>query len=152
VATLFIDPHGDDLALFSAFSVLKVEEPFVYIPMRTVPLDEVNEALWQLKCPVWSETLPSKDWDAVYAPAIDPEGHQEHNDAALDARSISNNVISYATYAPRGQRTRTNKEVSFEPWMVAKKLRALSCFLSQIEQESTRPWFTYLLDVREWLV
>lgn len=92
-------------------------------------------------------------YEILYAPAFHEDGHEGHNKAARIASEAwpAEKIVWYETYAPRGQRTRTDNEVPYEPWMVARKFRALSCFVSQIEQESTRPWFTYLLDVREWV-
>ena len=150
MTVLAIDVHGDDLSLFSAFTCLR-DEPLVVVVNQTVPTDEIDEAMSELG-------LQWRGWDQrphsgvthVIAPAYHPEGHLEHNVAAGLAADWRVPITFYATYAPRGQRTRTDNEVPYEPWMVARKLRALSCFESQIEQESTRPWFTYLLDIREW--
>lgn len=153
MTALFFDPHGDDLALFCAYSVLREDDPFVVVPYRTVPPAEVNEGLWALGVAEWSEEIPVREWSQVYAPAWSEDGHEQHTELSDHVRRtfvVGTPVTYYTTYAPRGQRTRTDNEVPYEPWMVARKLRALSCFVSQIEQESTRPWFTSLLDLREW--
>jgi hypothetical protein len=151
VTALLIDPHGDDAILFASYTCLR-QKPFVVVMYPTVPEDEIGEAFEELGCE-WTywENRPANGVTHVYAPAHDLVGHHDHNNAAADASLWRVPVTYYTTYAPRGQRTRTDNEVPYEPWMVERKLRALSCFVSQIEQESTRPWFTYLLDVREWL-
>lgn len=149
MTALLIDPHGDDAALFAAY-ICQRENPIVLVTHQTVPRQEVAAAMRTLGVS-WKLSIGNGEPDRVYAPAFHPEGHAEHNEAAEMALTYGVPVVSYCTYAPRGQRTRTDNEVPYEALMVARKLRALSCFVSQIEQESTRPWFTYLLDVREWL-
>ncbi len=150
---LLIDPHGDDAALFAAYTCLRTK-PDVLVTHQTVPTDEVALAFMALDVRWYTTTTPTWNMDptVVYAPAYSDEGHAEHNEAyELAQRQWPGKVVSYCTYAPRAERQK-GEEVIGEPWMVARKLRALSCFVSQIEQESTRPWFTYLLDVREWLI
>lgn len=151
---LFIDPHGDDVALFAAYQRLQTDEICVaLITHQTVPMDEIGEAMRTLDF-FWGtkdeKQVREHEFERVYAPAFHPDGHEEHNEAAEFALTFGVPVVPYSTYAPRGIR-QGGKEVRYEPWMVARKLRALSCFPSQIEQESTRPWFTSLLDMREWI-
>ena len=152
MSVLLIDPHGDDVALFCAYTALR-ERHDVLLTHRTVPMDEVKWALPGLGTLNIYESIGDwgEDVRKVYAPAPHPEGHDEHNEAARIAMTfIDAEVIGYCTYAPRAVR-QMGVLVEPDPWMVARKLRALGCFVSQIEQESTRPWFTSLLDVREWL-
>lgn len=150
MSVLILDPHGDDCALFCAYTAMRYV-PVIVVLHQTVPTAEIERAAKQFGCGV-AFKIPSGEWLKVYAPAWHEGGHSEHNEVShLATAAYGNKVTYYETYAPRGQRTRTDNEVPYEPWMVARKLRALSCFVSQIEQESTRPWFTSLLDLREWV-
>jgi hypothetical protein len=151
MSTLILDVHGDDVPLFSAFTAMR-ERAYVQVVNPTVPVTEIGRAFLALDL-IWLADDDEREFDVVYAPAYHADGHEGHNEVSFGALEEwgRSKVRFYETYAPRGQRTRTETEVPYEPWMVARKLRALSCFESQIEQESTRPWFTYLLDVREWL-
>lgn len=90
--------------------------------------------------------------ERIYTPAAYEDGHPDHNWASGFAASFFEpvTIVYYETYAPRGHRT-TGVPIEPEPWMIARKLSALSCFRSQIEQESTRPWFFQQLDLREWI-
>lgn len=88
----------------------------------------------------------------VFAPAIEVEGHEQHNAVGLLAQDVfGDRVTHYLTYAPRGVRSRYGVEVP-PPTAheIALKLRALSCYESQITNPATRPWFFELLDLREW--
>ncbi len=146
--TLLLDPHGDDCVLFASYLCLR-EKPHVVVCIPTVPEDEIGAAMEVLGC-TWEIGGSVREARRVIAPAFHPEGHKEHNYVSLMASASLGEVVDfYLTYAPRGQRSH-GTEVSPEPWMIARKLRALSCFESQIEQASTRPWFYDLLDMREW--
>ena len=90
--------------------------------------------------------------DRVYAPAVSPEGHEEHNLIGNLAIAVfGDKVIPYGTYAPRGQREVLAREVVPTADEIQRKLQAIACYRTQIEHPSTRPWFYELLDMREWL-
>jgi hypothetical protein len=160
---LFFDPHGDDVALFAAYTATREVEPHVIVTHQTVPRHEILMAYSILGCTVefWEHDLESQRTYLqnthfpfrVYAPAWHEHGHEEHNlvsDFARDALGASR-VAGYLTYGPRGQRLNGGLEVFPEPEDIWRKLRAIGCFRSQIEQSSTRPWFYNLLDMREWV-
>lgn len=93
-------------------------------------------------------------YDHVFAPCPEVDGHREHTyvgQAALDAFGPGN-VTLYHTYTRSGGRVRRDNEVELPGWMVAQKLRALSEYRSQIDHPDRRPWFTSMLDLREWFV
>lgn len=156
---ILLDPHGDDACLFAAYTCLR-EKPLVVVTHRTVPSEEIRAAMdvlgldWEI-WPSLLEGLRSVTEDVrVFLPAIYEDGHEEHNFVGRRAQEMfaPGHLTSYLTYAPRGYRQREGTEVVPEPWMIARKLKALSCFESQIENPATRPWFTSpLLDTREWL-
>ena len=77
----------------------------------------------------------------VYAPAIEAGGHEQHNIIGqLALHHFPGQVRPYYTYQRGSLRTR-GREVVPRPGDVAAKLRALACYESQIELQSTRPWF-----------
>lgn len=160
---LFFDPHGDDVALFAAYTAASEVEPHIIVTHPTVPRHEVLMAAGVLGCTVefWEGDLDDQRTYLlrthfpfrVYAPASHSEGHEEHNRVAEFAKDAlgAGRVQSYLTYAPRGQRQNGGLEVYPEPEDIWRKLRAIGCFRSQIEQSSTRSWFYDLLDMREWI-
>jgi hypothetical protein len=122
---------------------------------------ETNQALWNLGCPSWEQLLtPDTNPDEmrlgydlelldtihsperVWAPALELGGHDQHNavgQVALDV--FGHRVRPYLTYVRGRMRTR-GAEVPFEPSWVARKMRALSCYQSQIALEGDcQPWF-----------
>jgi LmbE family N-acetylglucosaminyl deacetylase len=140
-------------------------------PIRSL---ETKRAINLFRCThhEWPMTADKPDWDAakvwlsgwtsgklfgteitaVFAPAVEEHGHEQHNTVGRLAQDVfGERVTYYPTYAPRGQRSRTGVEVP-PPTAheIALKLRALSCYESQITNPATRPWFFELLDLREW--
>ena len=99
-----------------------------------------------------SDSLFATKIEHVFAPAIEPEGQEQHNAVGLLAQDVfGDRVTHYLTYAPRGQRSRHGVEVP-PPTAheIALKHRALSMYESQITNPHTKPWFFELLDLREW--
>lgn len=150
---LLFDPHGDDAVLFASF-VAMTYDVHVVVTNRTVPADEIAAAMRELGC-TWQEGWdPMHDYsETIFVPAWHEVGHEEHNEVARQVGLVylGEEVHSYCTYAPRGNRQIGSRESYPTPYMIQRKLRALSCFGSQIEQPTTRPWFHDLLDMREWL-
>jgi hypothetical protein len=81
--------------------------------------------------------------DRVYAPAVEEGGHDQHNlIGTIAARASSRRVQPYLTYRRGFMRTRSDNEVPYTAEMVALKLRALSCYRSQIAlRNNTEAWF-----------
>lgn len=89
--------------------------------------------------------------ERVFAPAPEPLGHSDHNAVGnLAADVFGERVTGYLTYR-RGKGRSRGALVTMQPDWVARKLRALACYQSQIAEPSTRPWFVELLDMREWV-
>lgn len=86
------------------------------------------------------------DITEVYAPAIEEGGHLHHNFVGKMADELFPNVTHYMTYTNRGKSTGTL--VPFEPRQAGLKLRALSCFESQIALKDNVDHF--LRDQREY--
>jgi LmbE family N-acetylglucosaminyl deacetylase len=125
-------------------------------------------ALELLGCTVeqWPYLDSSPDWGAVenamrladdrlgpervFAPAPEPEGHEQHNAVGNLAFDVfGGRVTGYLTYRRGHGRSRSENEVAFKPGWPAVKLRALACYESQIQEPSTRDWFLELT-LREW--
>lgn len=122
---------------------------------------ETGRALWWLGCPSWQQLLIRDDdpraWERlqedlealdrrhaperVWAPAIEEGGHDQHNLVGEVSLAVFEDRVSpYLTYV-RGSLSSRGREVEFKPAWLATKLRAMSCYDSQIELENTRPWF-----------
>ena len=169
--TLLIAPHADDETLFASYLAQRYEAGIavVYDEGRS---GELFQAGNYLGCPTvnWGNhkgASPaeirmyfdsfSDPPERVIYPAELVGGHEEHNivsrvvvDWCQEWPGIER--IEYLTYAPRGRRV-TDGVASLpeKPEHIARKLMALSCYRSQIEDPATAPWFYDLLDMREWL-
>lgn len=130
-------------------------------PTAAVREAETNQALWHLGSPSWEQSLildndkapGGKLYDAfkildgryqplrVWAPAIVEGGHEDHTLVGQLAQEVFGDlVVHYHTYV-RGQGRTKGTEVEFEPLWVSLKMRALSCYRSQIALLNTRFWF-----------
>lgn len=89
--------------------------------------------------------------ETVFAPAPEDGGHDQHNAIANLALDVfgRERVTGYLTYRRSHGRSRSDREVAFEPEWPALKLGALACYRSQIAEPSTRDWFLELT-LREW--
>lgn len=106
----------------------------------------------------WDFRDDRPDWDAVearmvalerrehpelvLAPAVELGGHEHHNLVGEAARFVfgDERVQPYLTYR-RGETRTVGTRVGFTCDQLARKLRALACFRSQIGEPSTQPWF-----------
>lgn len=174
-------PHGDDEVLFAAYACMR-ERAHVIVcsqdadpairqrrsleTMRAIEILGCSHHEWQMsademdweKAREWMEpwnssalvaSLPNR----IYAPLTHSEGHEQHNRIGELAGSVfGEKVVYYSTYAPRGQRQREGVERVPTPDEISRKLSALACYRTQIENPATRPWFFDLLDLREWYV
>jgi LmbE family N-acetylglucosaminyl deacetylase len=180
MTALLLSPHSDDAVLFACWSLLAHRPLVVTVLASQLQEDlgmgvthatraaEDACAYNLLGCDhtQWPYPDSDPDWgavenamrtmderlqpDRVFAPAIEPGGHGQHNAVAQAALSVfGERVIGYLTYVRGNGRSRSDREVPFEPSWPAVKLRAMACYLSQISEPSTRDWF---LDggLREW--
>lgn len=85
--------------------------------------------------------------ELVYAPAVEANGHAQHNYVGELAKQIFPKVQHYMTYTRTGGKS-TGSPVNPEPWMVWRKMRALACYESQITLDNCREHF--LRDIREY--
>lgn len=167
---LFLSPHNDDETLFGAFTILRYK-PHVIVCLKSRLQEvrgtgitavqretETARALWWLGDPTWeqwqfldddpdwsviaSRILDlSKAYDRVFAPAIEFDGHEQHTlVGSLASEHFGERCIPYLTYR-RGHGRSTGTEVEYEPSWPAKKLRAMSCYDTQIAEPSTAYWF-----------
>ena len=179
---IVLAPHGDDEVLFVAYTCLREQAHVIVCSQDAdpgirkarslettaaitllgcshhewpIPADEMEKHVDQMKIwmTAWNSTsLVASTPDRVYAPAVNTEGHEQHNLIGLLAREVfGDKVIPYGTYAPRGQREVLPQEVIPTAYEIQRKLQAIACYRTQMENSSTRPWFFDLLDMREWL-
>jgi LmbE family N-acetylglucosaminyl deacetylase len=161
-----IFPHTDDEALFSSFTLLR-ERPLVVIVfdghvqrLRGEPItaeqrrEETNAACSILGVDVeflgFSDANPP---DAAtlakalapyapypaYVPAVEEDGHKQHNLVGTVAKAVLDVEREYMTYTRHGKST--GERVPFEPDWPRKKLLALACYESQIRLANTAEHF-----------
>lgn len=177
---IVLAPHGDDETLFVAYTCMRARAHVIICSQDADPAVrkdrslETTAAIQILGCshhelPIiagqmdreeikaklepWNSTaLVASTPEIVYAPAHHPQGHEEHNLIfELAVEVFGDKVIPYATYAPRGVRHQLDTQIVPTADEIQRKLKALACYRTQIENPSTRPWFSDLLDMREWL-
>jgi LmbE family N-acetylglucosaminyl deacetylase len=68
--------------------------------------------------------------ETVYAPALETNGHAQHNLVAA-AVDEGPRVVRYLTYTPAGKSTSRRVVPILEPGWIGLKLRALACYESQ---------------------
>jgi len=170
--TLLLAPHADDETLFASYLAQRYAAHIcvVYDEGREV---ELNHATTWLGCSYHQMPIPKgsdeeyveafliglrdpagqDDWDRIIAPDVEDYGHEEHNLVGRLALTVFQDIeiIRYRTYSPRGTRSHGTPVKPDRPEWIARKLAALSCYRTQIEDPSTQPWFYDLLDMREWV-
>lgn len=171
VTDLFLSPHNDDETLFGAFTILRHNPHVIVCLKSVLQEargtgitavqreTETARALWWLGDPTWEQWQFSDmdpDWEAlktrlsrgsvgyrrVFAPAYEQDGHEQHNKISQIARHIfgEEKVETYLTYR-RGHGRSVGTEVPYEASWPMKKLRALACYETQINEPSTAYWF-----------
>jgi LmbE family N-acetylglucosaminyl deacetylase len=179
VNPIILAPHGSDETLFVAYTCMRVRAHVIVCSqdadqtIRTQRSLETAEAITILGCSHHEIPMPADqmDWDKlreklepwnsaalvaatpdhVYAPAAHPEGDEHHNKVAEIASEVfGGKTVPYLTHTAH-KRLEGAREVIPTPDEIHRKLRAVSCYRSQIEGPTTRRWFFDLLDMREWL-
>ena len=170
---LLIAPHNDDETLFAAYTIQR-EKPLVAVVLdcylqglrgaRITAQERRDETAAALRIlgadvvflgfhddsPDWDgieRSLREYHPDAVWAPAVEPGGHAHHNAIGAIAHRIwPDRTRHYMTYTPAGKSR--GIPVPKRPEWIAAKLRALACYVSQIEDLSTQEH--YLRDQYEY--
>ncbi len=109
--------------------------------------DQVEAAMIGLCDPAGIE-----DWDLVFAPAWERGGHPQHSLVAdlADRVFVDSMVEHYTTYtSPQAVRTRTEREIEYEPEWLFRKHAALACHRSAAATPSYRH---FAEDLREYLL
>jgi hypothetical protein len=89
------------------------------------------------------------NFDVVYAPAVQG-GNPQHDLIGRLAKERFKNVIQYSTYAKGEWRTKGNKEILGTPLANKEKMKALSCYKSQLSLPATKPHFDAAKGESEW--
>ena len=158
MSKILVSIHNDDAALFAAFTCLR-ERPLVVVVFdgynqaaRGLPVtwqqrrEEDTAALRELGCyveflafpddvPVQAQAVTAAIQNfgptEVWAPARETDGHPQHNLVAVACDSLP--VIDrYLTYTGAGKSTSGRPVEILDGEWIAKKLRALSCYRSQM--------------------
>lgn len=177
MTALFLSPHNDDETLFGAFTLLR-ENPDVIVCLRSQVQEdrgygitatereaETDAAMRILGCSwrQWPKLDTDTSWedvriwlsawvgqyDRIFAPAWEQDGHPQHNAIADAARDVfgPEAITSYMTYTKNGKSV-SELEVVPEAHHVGLKLQALACYHTQYGHPSCRPHF--LRDQREY--
>lgn len=135
---LFLSPHPDDETLFGAY-IIQIGNPLVAIFNNEVErINESREAMKILGAEmvvINDITELPKDFDIVYAPAMQG-GHPFHDQVCRQAiRYFGENVFFYATYERENLTPYGRFQVGpVTEEMKLKKLEALNCYKSQLEK------------------
>ncbi len=157
---LLLSPHPDDETLFAAYTLLE-HQPLVIVCYPGAPrhgspetrLAETGQAMRLLGCD-WlpppsgdlEATLALYDPEHVWAPLPEPGGNSDHNTVGeLAVELWPWKVTWYTTYTAEGRTTVGDRVETRDGWETL-KLRALSCYQSQIKHSGTRPHFHRGLD------
>jgi LmbE family N-acetylglucosaminyl deacetylase len=80
--------------------------------------------------------------DIVLAPMVELGGHEQHIAVGHHAENVfGSRVVFFTTYVRGRGRTVTGKPFVGDASQIARKLRALACYRSQIAEPSCRSWF-----------
>jgi LmbE family N-acetylglucosaminyl deacetylase len=118
----------------NALKELGVVKPPVFLGFRDdlpdwpavlLRLERLNE----IYKPVWT-----------YIPWQEPNGHTQHNGVGHCAENVFDRCKHYTTYSTAG-RTTGRTRITPEPDWIIRKLRALSCYSSQIHIANCREHF-----------
>jgi LmbE family N-acetylglucosaminyl deacetylase len=176
---IFLAPHNDDETLFGAFT-LQRHRPRVIVVLRSIGQErygisaaereaETTAALYELGCPYeqwpfpdygphWGEIADrfarlANTYERCFAPAVEPNGHEHHSKIGELAARVwgPGRVTHYLTYQRGSGKSTSRCEVApADPEHLAGKLRALSCYRSQMRPETgCDPWF--IGDLREYV-
>ena len=118
------------------------------------PITDMDPEEEQLESFMWGLRDPlGADWDIVLAPAVEADGHSDHNLIGMLAERVFSDVeiVRYLTYTRYG-RSSWGKLVEPEREWIGLKLAALACYRSQASHPATCSWFYERLDLREWII
>ena len=162
MTVVFFEPHPDDLVLFCCHTLLREQ---MQGPVKVVTVfsednqraDETIAAMDSLDVYDWRGWLDTRyerfniiqrmslldDGEmTAWAPMVEADGHEDHNLVGWAAEDVfGDRCRFYATYRRGHGRARTDNEVIPEPDWYAKKFKAMSCYVSQINHPQMRPWF-----------
>lgn len=175
---LLFSPHSDDEVLWTAYTIQQ-HHPLVVIVFDGVvqgqrgepvtAMERRNESIAALAELLSTPPLflgysdADKDWPSmeanfrnlierhkpknVWAPAVEDGGHAQHNHVGRLVRQLFPTAHRYLTYTKAGKSE--GRPVKPEPHMIQRKLRALSCYESQIGVANCREHF--LRDLKEYM-
>lgn len=179
MSSVIISPHNDDESLFTAYTCIR-ERPLVVVVTdsyiqpnrgdRGCSADEraaeTAAACRILGCPFLRLGIPDNDlteeallerlkgfigFEKVYAPAIQG-GNWQHDLVGKVAGELFKNTIQYTTYTKTELWTKGNIEIVPTEEEKAIKNKALACYQSQLNLNSTRPHFMAVINKSEWLM
>lgn len=87
---------------------------------------------------------PAVQLEHVFAPAVEMDGHAQHNLVAL-AVPAGRNVTRYLTYTAAGKSVSSRPVEIQSPRWIARKLRALACYESQFNLDPRMGCFPHFL-------
>ena len=175
-----LEPHPDDAVLFACFSLLRYQPHVVTVlhphtmaepaypggsvdPFLRLREHEAAMAVLGTDFTLWpfsdispdtdaiADMISELDCDLLLAPAVEEDGHPDHNLVGSLAQIQACEIIQYTTYTRSGGRTTAGRFVPYEfPWAETKR-RAMACYESQAAHPATASWFA-ADDLREWVL
>ncbi len=152
---LLLAPHPDDETLFATYTLLEHHPLVVFCypgaPRHGTPEQRMTEAAAAMRI-LGCDFLPPPDGDLeatlalydpehVWAPYPEPGGHSAHNRIGdLAVELWPGKVTWYTTYTTDGRSRNGDAVEPLDGWETL-KLRALSCYQSQITNRGTAPHF-----------
>lgn len=133
-----IDAETREAETDAAMNVLGLEWTQWPVPDSSPDWDELVDR---------AQHLP-KVYDRCFAPAIEEDGHAQHNLIGTLALKVfgPGRVTQYLTYTNGTTRSRSEQPVPFEAGWPELKRRALDCYRSQIAHPMTGHHFSAPLD------
>lgn len=111
-----------------------------------------DESKWDIRSRVFT-ALAHWTPEEVWLPAIESGGHEQHNlvgEVGLDVFQKAR-IHRYLTYTALGKSIH-GVEVPASGGMVLRKLRALVCYKTQLENDALGCWPHFMRDQREFLL
>lgn len=184
MTALVLSPHNDDAVLFSSFNAIrhqahvitvfrsaKQEQHKIYWDVREAEDEAAFAELGIRSYEQWdfadtvevastladalADRLATVEADHVFAPAVEEDGHDQHNlvgyvaDFVFGRRGIP--VTHYLTYRRHHGKSQDGVEVEPEREWVTRKLRALACYRTQIETAAAGCTAHFLREQREYV-
>lgn len=128
-----------------AFQLLNCPYRFSGIPDEGYEVEKIRDSMRTL--------LRLYSPDAVYIPAFEADGHEQHNHVSLVCTEVFAGRISgcYYTYTRTGGKTVKGTKVEYNGQMAQKKLQALLCYETQLTIDALGCYPHFIRNLEEYM-